>query len=166
MDTTDTRPLAAPGGLASKEEEASSKLALLARRYKTAHQSHQIRVWCGAGWVAFVVECMEFDENGCCSGGARQYQRVRDPDLAARIWRTLASAGTIASAITRRGRETGKGIEYAVALAQRGLPVAFNPGPLDAGTWRDPFKHEIDWADDTHWPVKNLPPTDSLPQYG
>jgi hypothetical protein len=164
MDTTDKRPLAAPGELASKEEEASSKLALLARRYKMARQSHQIRVWCGAGWIALVIECTDLDEDGCCIGGARQYQRVRDPDLAARIWRTLASTGTVTSAITREGRKTGKGIEYAVALAQRGLPVAFNPRPLE-GAWYDPFKHEIDWADDTHQLGKNLPPTDSLPQY-
>ena len=159
MDTTSKRPPPA------SKEEASSSLTLPLHP-KTPRQSHKTRVWLGAGWIAFVIECTDLDEDGCCVGGARQYQRVRDPDLAARIWRTLASAGTIASAITRRGRETGKGIEYAVALAQRGLPVAFNPGPLDAGTWRDPFKHEIDWADDTHWPVKNLPPTDSLPQYG
>ena len=159
MDTTSKRPPPA------SKEEASSSLTLPLHP-KTPRQSHKTRVWLGAGWIAFVIECTNLDEDGCCVGGARQYQRVRDPDLAARIWRTLASAGTIASAITRRGRETGKGIEYAVALAQRGLPVAFNPGPLDAGTWRDPFKHEIDWADDTHWPVKNLPPTDSLPQYG
>jgi len=159
--TTDKRP--PPEGRASKEE-ASSSVALL-RHPKTPRQSHKTRVWLGAGWIAFVIECTDLDEDGCCVGGARQYQRVRDPDLATRIWRALANAGTVTSTITRRGRETGKGIEYAVALTQRGLPVALNPRPLE-GVWYDPFKHEIDWADDPHPLGKSLPPMDSLPQYG
>jgi hypothetical protein len=144
----------------ASKEEASKQLLTLLRGSKTPRQSHQIRVWLGAGWITFVVECTDLDEDGCCVGGARQYQRVRDPDLAARIWRTLASVGTVTSAITQRGRDTGKGIEYAVALAQRGLPVAFKPGPLGAGTswWNDPFNKEIAWANDTE-----LPPTDTLP---
>jgi hypothetical protein len=161
MDTTSKRPPPA------SKEEASSSLTLPLHP-KTPRQSHKTRVWLGAGWIAFVIECTNLDEDGCCVGGARQYQRVRDPDLAARIWHTLTSAGTITSAITRRGRETGKGIEYAVALAQRGLPVAFNPRPLEAGMswWNDSFNNEIVWADDTHPFGKSLPPTDSLPQYG
>jgi hypothetical protein len=114
-------------------------------------------VWCGAGWITFVIECTDLDEDGCCIGGARQYQRVRDPDLAARIWRTLASAGTVTSSLTQRGRDTGKGIEYAVALTQRGLPVTFNPGPPE--TWDNPFIHEITWADATER-------LGTLPKYG
>jgi hypothetical protein len=115
-------------------------------------------VWIGVGWITFVIEVLNLDEHGCCIGGGRQYRRVRDPDLAARVWRACAFTGPVKAAITPKARATGKGIEIAVALAQRGIPVSFDALPESASLWDYPFIHEIDWADD-RWP-------DTLPQPG
>ena len=53
--------------------------------------------------------------------------RTRDVDEAVRIWRATSRTTPVEIFITPKGRECGRGIELAVELAKRGVPVNYSP---------------------------------------
>jgi hypothetical protein len=73
-------------------------------------------------------------------------------DEAVRIWRATSRTTPVEIFITAKGRECGRGIELAVELAKRGVPV--NYGPVRA--------RESGALGDLPRPVFGLPKRDSL----
>lgn len=76
-------------------------------------------------------------------------------DEATRVWRAASASAEVEILITPAGRACGRGIELAVALAQRGVPVTFNPihVPEDAAGWVDGTGKDLEYLSrHSFWP--------------
>ena len=69
----------------------------------------------------------EFDSDDICIRRHSDAWRTRVVDEAVRIWRATSRTTPVEIFITPKGRECGRGIELAVELAKRGVPVNYSP---------------------------------------
>jgi hypothetical protein len=103
-----------------------------------------------------IVESLEGDARGRCKRRLRDERRTEDMDEIAAAWRIVSARHTVEVYLTKRARAGAGGIERALALRARGVPVTFEP--LDECTVRK-YEHEIEWADRTSSPLDKLSDT-------
>ena len=100
-----------------------------------------------------IVESLEGDARGRCKRRLRDERRTEDADEITAAWRIVSARQPVEVYLTKEARAGAAGMERALALRARGVPVAFEP--LDERTARE-YEHEIAWADSTSSPLDKL----------
>jgi hypothetical protein len=111
----------------------------------------------GARWIGFMTKVEEFEGHLCTRRHSDQ-RRTRDPDEATRLWRATIATTSVEVRLTSGARNCGNGIELAIALRERGVPVDFDSACAredELTTWVDGTRLE-------DLPRPNLPPPDAL----
>jgi hypothetical protein len=99
---------------------------------------------------------LEGDARGRCKRRLRDERRTEDVDEITTAWRIVSARHAVEVYLTKEARAGAGGIERALALRARGVPVAFEP--LDERTARE-YRHEIAWAKNTSSPLDKLDDT-------
>ena len=159
---TDERPPPERRGRA-QEGNADGSCTVLRHPKAPRQPSEQTlaRLWIGSGGFALIVESLEGDARGRCKRRLRDERRTEDMDEIAAAWRIVSARHAVEVYLTK-GARAGSGIERALALRARGVPVAFEP--LDERTARE-YRHEIAWANNTSSPLGKLFDNAPLPDW-
>ena len=154
---TDERPPPERRGRA-QEGNADGSCTVLRHPKAPRQPSEQTlaRLWIGSGGFALIVESLEGDARGRCKRRLRDERRTEDVDEITAAWRIVSARHAVEVYLTKEARAGAEGIERALALRARGVPVAFEP--LDERTARE-YRHEIAWANNTSSPLDKLSDT-------
>ena len=125
MGATSKRPFPRERERASKE--AASENCVFLRHPEAPRQLHSARMLIGARWIGLMTETVEFNADNIRIRQQTDAWRTRDVDEAVCIWGATAATTPVEIFITPEGRVRGRGIELAVALVQRGVPVNYGP---------------------------------------
>jgi hypothetical protein len=135
------------------------------RHPKTPRQPSEqtlARLWIGSGGFALIIESLEGDARGRCKRRLRDERRTEDVDEITTAWRIVSARQPVQAYLTNEARAGAGGIERALALRARGVPVSFEP--LDERIARE-YRHEIEWANNTSSPLGKLFDNAPLPDW-
>jgi hypothetical protein len=80
----------------------------------------------GCAWIGLLVERRENHARDVWTRHHIDRLRTKDVEEAVRVYRAVAADIDIEVRITPDGRIRGRGLEFAVELSKRGVPVAFD----------------------------------------
>jgi len=143
MRPTDERPPPERRERATQEQAENGNCTLLRHPAAPRQPTETARLLIGAAYLGVELQTLHVDARGRCFRHQRDAWRTEDPEAAAASYRIISERLPVEVRFTPMGRKEGRGYEFALELAKRGIDVLREPLHEQAC--------EFNWVDHRDW---------------